>query len=145
LVVCEALTRHGVRYVIVGEVAGEWHGIRMQTQQIELAYERSDENVARLTRALDELGVATDVQALATRALLRLSTDAGVIALTSVGFDDYARDAITADLGAGLRAPIASLGDVLRTSLHRRDRDEEMLAMLEELADILREQGGQDT
>lgn len=52
----EVLGRHGVDFVIVGGVAGGAHGSSYPTYDLDVAYERSEENLERLAAALQELG-----------------------------------------------------------------------------------------
>jgi hypothetical protein len=52
-----ALADHGVDFVIVGGVAGLAHGSAYPTYDLDIAYARDRENVARLVAALGEIGV----------------------------------------------------------------------------------------
>ena len=52
----ETLVRHGVSFVVIGGLAGIAHGSAYNTDDIDVAYERSDENLSRLVGALLELG-----------------------------------------------------------------------------------------
>jgi hypothetical protein len=47
-----ALAREGVRFVIVGGAAATAHGSARLTQDLDLVYERSSDNLERLVRAL---------------------------------------------------------------------------------------------
>jgi predicted nucleotidyltransferase len=49
-----ALCAEDVRFIIVGGLAAVIHGSARLTQDIDLVYERSDENIERLVRALHE-------------------------------------------------------------------------------------------
>ena len=51
----EVLGRHGVDFVIVGGVAGGAHGSSYPTYDLDIAYERSADNLERLASALREL------------------------------------------------------------------------------------------
>jgi hypothetical protein len=55
--ILEILARHGVDFVVVGGLAGIAHGSAYNTQDVDVAYERSNENLERLASALRELGV----------------------------------------------------------------------------------------
>lgn len=48
----ETLNAGGVRFIIVGGLAATIHGSTRLTQDIDIVYERSDENIERLTAAL---------------------------------------------------------------------------------------------
>jgi hypothetical protein len=50
------LGRHGVDFVVVGGVAGGAHGSSYPTYDLDIAYERSADNLERLASALGELG-----------------------------------------------------------------------------------------
>lgn len=47
-----ALADHDVEYVLVGGIAARAHGAARITQDVDICYARSDENLARLIRAL---------------------------------------------------------------------------------------------
>jgi predicted nucleotidyltransferase len=48
-----ALANGGVRFIVVGGAAATAHGSARLTQDIDLVYERSEENITRLTAALE--------------------------------------------------------------------------------------------
>lgn len=52
----DALLLHGVDFVVVGGLAGIAHGSAYNTEDVDVAYERSQENLERLAAALTELG-----------------------------------------------------------------------------------------
>jgi hypothetical protein len=54
--ILETLVRHGVDFVVVGGLAGIAHGSAYNTEDVDVAYERSLENLQRLAAALRELG-----------------------------------------------------------------------------------------
>lgn len=47
-----ALDREGVRYIVIGGMAARAHGSSRVTQDIDLVYARSDEDIRRMVRAL---------------------------------------------------------------------------------------------
>jgi len=49
----EALSKEGVRYIVVGGAAATAHGSARLTLDLDLVYQRSAENIARLARALE--------------------------------------------------------------------------------------------
>lgn len=51
----ETLLRHGVDFVVIGGLAGIAHGSAYNTEDVDVAYERSRENLERLAGALSEL------------------------------------------------------------------------------------------
>ncbi len=52
-----ALTEHGVEFVVVGGMAGLAHGSAYPTYDLDVAYARDHENIARLVAALEDIGV----------------------------------------------------------------------------------------
>jgi hypothetical protein len=52
----ETLVRHGVDFVVVGGLAGIAHGSAYNTEDADVAYARSHENLERLSAVLVELG-----------------------------------------------------------------------------------------
>ena len=52
----ETLLRYGVDFVVIGGLAGIAHGSAYNTEDVDVAYERSRENLERLAGALSELG-----------------------------------------------------------------------------------------
>lgn len=52
-----ALAGHGVDFVVVGGMAGLAHGSAYPTFDLDIAYARDRENIARLVAALEEIGV----------------------------------------------------------------------------------------
>ena len=52
----EVLVAHEVDFVLIGGMAGVAHGSTYPSFDLDVAYERSRENLRRLARALDELG-----------------------------------------------------------------------------------------
>lgn len=55
------LERHGVRYVLIGGLAANAHGVRRTTRDIDVIVERSRENLERLAEAARELEVGSPV------------------------------------------------------------------------------------
>ena len=53
----DALTRHGVDFVVVGGIAGVAHGSSYPTFDLDIAYARDPGNLERLASALHELDV----------------------------------------------------------------------------------------
>ena len=121
-----ALERHRVSYVLVGELAGVIHGSGMTTRTVEITPSLKPENLERIASALEELGAAkcptrptgstptetpSDSSSRPTAAQSRSSpTPPG-----SRGYDDLRRAAHREPLGRGIRAPVASLPDLIRT------------------------------
>lgn len=54
--ILDVLMRREVDFVVIGGLAGIAHGSAYPTYDLDVAYERSDENLQRLATALSELG-----------------------------------------------------------------------------------------
>ncbi len=53
--IIEALTRHDVRFIIVGGIAAVLQRVPVITEDFDIVHDRSSDNVARLLRALSDL------------------------------------------------------------------------------------------
>ena len=146
------LDEHGVRYVVIGGVAGAIHGSPSITQDLDICYDRRPDNLERLAEALRTInaelrGAPPDVPfILDARTLQRgdfftFSTDVGPLDLlgtppgSSGGYDALARNAETIKLD-DLTVRVASLPDLMamkRASGRPQDRVE--LEILGALAD----------
>jgi hypothetical protein len=125
----ETLTRHGVRFVLIGGLAGRLWGSTTVTNDVDICYERSDENLRRLADALHELdarlrGVEEQVPFVPDLRTLRsgdhftLETDAGSLDILGTpagvqGFDALDRNAVPLSID-GLTIRIAALDDLIR-------------------------------
>jgi hypothetical protein len=122
------LDEHGVRFVVIGGVASALHGSPSITQDLDICYERSPDNLERLASALKSVnarlrGAPTDVpflldaKTLARGDFFTFSTDVGPLDLLgtpprSSGYDALARNALTFELDdRTVRA--ASLDDLM--------------------------------
>ena len=128
----EALDEHGVRYVVIGGVAAIAQGYPLTTHDLDVTPARDGANLELLAAALRDLGVRlrvargaavdfpVDAAFLGEGSSWTLETKEGLWfdvvfepAGTS-GFADLVQDAVTLDLGDGLRARVASLRDLIR-------------------------------
>ena len=125
----ETLNRHGVRYVVVGGIAGRLLGSPTVTRDLDVCYARDADNLRALTAALADLhpqlrdadaGVPFRADARALRAgdLFTLETDAGDLDLLGTpagtdGYADLARSATRTDLG-GVVVLVAAVDDLIR-------------------------------
>jgi len=122
---------HGVRFVIIGGFAANFHGSPHLTFDLDITPERSEENLARLSSALTELGAKVrargvkplefrhDARSLGAVDVWNLVTPFGDldVSFTPAGTSGYAdlhRDAVQAD-ALGVRVELASLADVVRS------------------------------
>jgi predicted nucleotidyltransferase len=56
-----ALERHSVRYILIGGLAANAHGVRRTTRDVDIIVERSRDNLERLADAARELAVGSPV------------------------------------------------------------------------------------
>src|SRR4051794_36164243 len=61
LLALRVLNRHGVRYVVIGGFAGDLLGAPLNTNDLDICYERTADNMERLAAALKELGATLRV------------------------------------------------------------------------------------
>ena len=150
--ILRVLTKHRVRFVLIGGLAAVYYGSRHVTTDVDITPEDSEANLDRLSRSLDELearirtegepeGVpfSHDGESLRSTQILNLATVFGDMDITlepsgTTGYSDLAREAEDADV-LGVSVPLASLADVIRSKeAAGRAKD---LAMLPELREIL--------
>ena len=123
------LTEHGVRYLLIGGQAGLAHGSSLLTNDLDVCYERSPENLERLAVALRSMdarlrGVDEDVPFILDARTLRngdsftFDTEFGAVDVLATpsgtrGYDDLAQGASTMDVG-GFDVDVVSLDDLIR-------------------------------
>lgn len=128
LPILDLLRRYEVEYITIGGVAGALHGSPLITRDLDVCYQRDNENLERLAAALRELGaklrgVDDEVPFLLDAATLRagdcftfvtaygpfdiLGTPSG-----TRGYDDLVESAKEFDLD-GLTVRVASLDDLI--------------------------------
>jgi hypothetical protein len=123
------LTKHGVRFVVIGGFAGKIWGSPTVTNDVDICYSRDRPNLERLASALSSLnarlrGVAEEVPfQLDARTIeagdhFTFATDAGNLDCLGIpsgsnGYDDLARSAVEFDLG-GLTVSVSALEDLIR-------------------------------
>ena len=146
------LNRHEVDYVLIGGLAGELLGAPLGTNDIDVCYRRTTENMHRLAEALGELhaklrvaGVDEDLpflldgRTLAAGDSFTFETDAGDVDLLgtppgTAGFRDLDAGATAYDLGDGLVVRIVALDDLIRMKeAAGRPKDASHLHVLAEL------------
>jgi len=122
------LDEYGVRHVVVGGVAGALHGSPSITQDLDICYDRSPDNLERLAEALVSINARLrgappdvpfilDARTLARGDFFTFSTDVGPLDLLgtpsgSGGYDALVRNAHTFEVD-GLTVRIASLDDLM--------------------------------
>jgi hypothetical protein len=123
------LDRHGVRFVVIGGLGGRLHGSPTVTNDIDVCYERSPENLERLASALrelrakllgvdEEVAFQLDAAALAAGDHFTFTTSAGALDVLGTpagvrGFDELTNRAVPFDID-GLTVAVASIDDLIR-------------------------------
>jgi hypothetical protein len=149
--ILRVLAAHQVDYIMIGGLAAAVHGSDLVTGDLDITPAVGDANLARLSRALDELGArirtadaadglafAHDAQSLARGAVWNLVTDAGDLDLAMMpsgtwGYDDLKRDAIAIEI-LGIPTRVAALADIIRSKeAAGREKDRAALPMLRRL------------
>ncbi|MGI8807847.1 MAG: hypothetical protein ACR2KK_08415 [Acidimicrobiales bacterium] len=156
-----ALNRHEVRYVVIGGLASEFLGAAIGTNDIDICYERTPDNMDRLGAALRDLhatlrmaGVDEDLPfildgpTIAAGDSFTFRTDAGDLDVLGTpsgtgGFRDLDADATSYDLGEGLIVRVVSLDDLIRMKeAASRPKDEAHLHVLTALKARIQEREG---
>ena len=125
-----ALERHDVRYVLIGGLAANAHGVRRTTRDVDVIVERTPANLERLAAAALDLEVGSpvldsrmreldplDPDDLARAANVSLDTREGELDVMNEAkgappFDQLARRAVVVEV-FGTRVPVASLDDLI--------------------------------
>jgi hypothetical protein len=124
------LNRYGVRFVVIGGVAGRLWGSPTLTNDVDICYERSSVNLERLATALAELdtrlrGVDDDVPFILDAETLErgqnftFTTSLGSLDVIGLPagirhFDELAANAVEFDLGDEVRVQVCDLDDLIR-------------------------------
>jgi hypothetical protein len=150
----DVLTRHGVRFIMIGGIAAAAHGSPSLTGDLDICCERDQDNLDRLAAALAELhaalrgadpdaGFVLDARSLAAGDHFTFTTDAGDLDVLGTpagtnGFADLDANAVDVDLD-GLLVRTASLEDLIRMKRAAgRPKDRVELEILGALRDELR-------
>jgi hypothetical protein len=149
--ILEVLGAHDVDYIMIGGLAAAVHGSDLVTGDLDITPATGDGNLARLSRALDDLDarVRTDdapdglpfphnAQSLTRGTVWNLVTNAGDLDLAMMpsgtrGYDDLKRDAIALAI-LGVPTRVAALADIIRSKeAAGREKDRAALPMLRRL------------
>jgi hypothetical protein len=130
--ILRTLDDHGVRFIVVGGLAGNLRGTADVTNDLDVCYARDKDNLEHLAAALNELearlrgpGVPEDVPFAIDALSLRhgdtftFTTSAGAFDILATpsgttGFEDLDQGATSIDLGDGLIVRVTSLDDLMR-------------------------------
>jgi len=142
-----ALDRERVTYVVIGAFARVVHGSAETTNGLDVVPSLREENLRRVSRALDHLEAnhpALD-ERLAAGEPVTIRTRAGELRLVfepwgTRGYDDLRRRAVHEHLGRGVRPPVASIVDCVRMlDASDRSADAERLRRLRRLMELERQ------
>jgi hypothetical protein len=153
----DALTRHGVRFIIIGMTAGRALGSPTITRDLDICHERSPENLERLAATLSELHAVLrgappglpfrlDAATLARGDSFTFTTDAGDLDILATpagtaGYEDLARTALSVRL-AGVDVLVTSIDDLIRMKrASGRPKDRVELEILGALREELERRG----
>jgi hypothetical protein len=143
--ILEVLTRHGVRYVLIGGYAGVIHGSPYVTTDVDVVPDEQPANLERLSSALAELHARVwtpsepdgvpfehDAASLASVRIWNLVTAFGRLDISfepsgTSGYRDVSRDAVHLNI-LGVDVDVASLADVIR-SKEAADREKDRLVL----------------
>lgn len=145
------LEAHRVDYIVIGGLAASLHGSTSVTDDTDICYERSDENLERLAAALTEMkarlrGVTDDVPFILDAKTLKagqnftFATEFGSLDCLGMpagvdGYEELIRNAVWKQVH-GMRVPVCSLRDLMtmkRSAGRPVDlRELEILGALEE-------------
>jgi hypothetical protein len=151
------LQEHGVRFLLIGGVAGRLWGSPSLTNDTDVCYATDPDNLERLAGALrgldahlrdvdDHLPFTLDPRTLASAQVFTFTTNAGALDLLAMpagtnGFDELMVNAEHFDLGEGLVVAVCSLDDLIRMKRaagRPKDRIEiEVLAAVREELDAI--------
>ena len=151
LEILKTLARHGVKFVIIGGIAGRLWGSTTVTNDLDICYARDAENLKALAAALAELRVrlrgvhrdlpfVTDARTLKMGDAFTFTTVAGNFDIVgnpagSNGYESLARTATEMDVG-GVTVLVAAIEDLIlmkRTAGRPKDLIEvEVLAAVRE-------------
>jgi hypothetical protein len=152
----DVLTRHGVRFIVIGAFSAVAQGYPIPTQDIDITPARDADNLERLANALRELKARLrlprnetldfpiDGDFLAGADAWTLVTEAGVLDLVfqpagTRGYEDVRRDALEQTL-RGTPVLLASLRDVIRMKeASNRPKDVAQLPALRQTLEVIRE------
>lgn len=157
LLALRVLDSHRVEYVVIGGFAGDLLGAALNTNDLDICYERTADNMDRLAAALKELGATLrvagvqedlpfilDGKTLAAGDSFTFDTDAGAVDVLGTpsgtnGFRDLRIKAHAVPVG-DLQVFVVSLADLMRMKrASGRVKDRMHLEVLSALRDIIDE------
>lgn len=142
--ILEIFNEYEVRYLVVGAFAMAKLGYSRATFDIDLWVEKTKENALKISKALDEFGVAFEFEPddfLEQNCVVQIGNNPNRIDILTdidgVVFDEAWQNKNEADFD-GLKAYCLSLDDlIINKSSSKREKDKLDLAQLRELAKVL--------
>lgn len=160
LLALRVLDRHGVRYVVIGGFAADLLGAPLNTNDLDICYERTAGNMERLATALKELGASLrvagvqedlpfvlDGRTLAAGDSFTFDTVAGAIDVLGTpsgtsGFTDLSARALPVPIG-DLQVLVVDVADLMRMKrASGRVKDRMHLEVLSALRDEIADADG---
>jgi hypothetical protein len=151
-----ALRDHEVRFLVIGGYAGSLLGAPLATNDLDICYERSPDNMERLAAALLELGAKLrvarvdedlpfilDARTLAAGDSFTFQTPLGAIDVLATpsgthGYRDLAAGASRCPVAADFEVDVVSLDDLMRMKrANGRTKDRMQLETLAALKEML--------
>lgn len=151
----------GVKFVVIGGYAGELLGAPLITNDLDVCYERSQDNMERLAKALvrmnaklrvakvdEELPFILDARTLAAGDSFTFVTDLGSLDVLgtpsgTAGYADLVARAEVRPVAADFSVPVVVLGDLMRMKrASGRTKDRLQLEVLSALADRIADAEG---
>jgi predicted nucleotidyltransferase len=159
--ILKVLTKHRVRFIVIGAVAAIAQGYPLTTQDIDITPARDPDNLDRLAAALRELSAGLrvpdqpkgvefpiDAQMLSTADMWTLRTPYGDLDVSYVpsgtsGYADLSRGARTETID-GVDVQISSLADIIRSKeAAGRVKDQAQLPALRRTLELVRRRESQ--
>jgi predicted nucleotidyltransferase len=142
--VCATLNRAKAKYLVIGGLACILHGYARATEDIDILIERTEENAARVLKALATVGYGFVREWTAAEILKRQITiigdDPRVDIFTVAWSVKYEQAAPRSDTVAvaGVRIPVIGLDDLIETKRTGRLQDAADIEALEEIRRLRR-------
>ena len=147
----QTLDRHRVNYVVIGALARVIQGAEEVTDGLDIVPSLRPENLERLEAALSDLNATTpdgkQPSLTEDTTIVELTTERGELKVVpepigTRGFDDIRRAATREHLGSGVRASVASVGDLARMlAAAGQETDLTKLQALRRLAELDQSRG----
>jgi predicted nucleotidyltransferase len=150
--VAEVFSRHRVEYLVIGGQAAILHGAPLPTQDIDICYQRTSENLERLADALaeirpalygasPELPLVFDVPSLAMPTILKFHSEFGPIDLFAEVEPLGIYECLVGRAGGfelkGVPVPAIGLDDLIAVKSHtRRPTDHAAISQLERIKSL---------